>query len=528
MRPAPRHARRRELPGWLAWVVVAGLTGASLGLGFFDLTKRSLWLDEGYTWLTAVQNTKTIFAVARLQGWHLVPYYLLIHAMIAMFGDSSFVLRAPSVVAGALSVPLLYALVARLGGRLAGLYACTLFVCSEPLVFWQQNARDYALVVLFTVGSVLALVAGVQNEKVWPLIAWVVVTGIGCYTHPEVLFLVPPELIVAILWARSLRTRLLVGGVAAAGALASLPVLGQALHGVVYQTSPVGPPNYSSATEISSFLASATSSGAPADSLSHALLGITFVVVLIGVAQLASDLVDRGCQPENLGLALGLAWLVLPVLQAWIASETGRPSFLDRYVILSLPACSVVVALVVVRLEPRALGLFGVMYLTIFRAGLLVNSYHYPVDDYRSATKWILADARRGDCITFSSNPGRMLYDYYYKFYAKGGPWPVQVFPLAVDLAPPVVIRYVGLQAPQITYYQSLPFVAQASPYCQRIFVLTSHVGSPTGSAGYRLTYQSYEDLLSNLRHYYRLGPVRSLPGVAVSEWTRVHVAGRP
>ena len=118
------------------------LTGASLGLGFFDLTKRSLWLDEGYTWMTSAQNTKTIFAIARTQGWHQVPYYMLIHSMIALFGDSSFVLRTPSVIAGALSVPLLYALVNRLGGRLAGIYTCVLYVCSEPLVFWQQNARD--------------------------------------------------------------------------------------------------------------------------------------------------------------------------------------------------------------------------------------------------------------------------------------------------------------------------------------------------------------------------------------------------
>ncbi|HET6874824.1 MAG TPA: glycosyltransferase family 39 protein, partial [Acidimicrobiales bacterium] len=378
MRPAPRHARRRELPGWLAWVVVAGLTGASLGLGFFDLTKRSLWLDEGYTWMTSAQNTKTIFAIARTQGWHQVPYYMLIHSMIALFGDSSFVLRAPSVIAGALSVPLLYALVNRLGGRLAGIYTCVLYVCSEPLVFWQQNARDYALVLLFSIGSVLALVVGLQNEKIWAFLVWAAVTGIGCYTHPEVLFLIPPEMIVLVFWARSNRTRIIAGSLVAVGAVASLPVLGQAAHGGVYQLTPLLPPNYGSATEISSFLASAAGSSAPVNSVSHALLGITFAVVLVAVALLATDLVDRGCQPQNLGLALGLAWLVMPVLLSWIASDTGHPSFLDRYVILSLPACSVVLGLVAVSVRPRALGLFGVVYLTIFRAGLLVGSYHYP------------------------------------------------------------------------------------------------------------------------------------------------------
>ena len=526
-RPVP--LRKRDVPAWAAWSAVGALTVTSLVLGFFDLTKRSLWLDEGYTWLTSTQRVHVITQISRQQGYHLLPYYLLIHLMTSWFGASAFVMRAPSVVAGALAVPFLYLLVCRLGGRLAGIYAALLFVVSEPLVFWQQNARDYSLVVLFAVASTLAAVVAMQEERLWLLLVWAAVTGLGCYTHPEMLLLLPPQILVMLIWTPSWRACLAMIGLTAVGALLSLPVLGEAAHSNVYQLTFLSPPNHDSATEIATFLASATGSSAPVGAANHALLGIMFGIVVVGVGILGADLVDRGCTAANLGLGLSSAWLVVPPVLAWMAAETGHPDFLDRYVVLCLPAAAAVVALVMVRLTPRGLGAFLVVYLIIFRAGFLVQSYHWPVDDYRGATATILSMSQPDDCITFSSNGGRLLWDYYSaRMHAAGRPKPyvpAQVLPLARNGPPSVVLSFENLSVAQIDYSQRPLVVAIASTVCRRIFLLQSHAGSATGSAQNRQLAQSLSTLEANLRAYYQPATQVALGDVPVILWDRVRVA---
>lgn len=526
-----RHAqaiplRKRGLPAWFSWPAVALLTGASLFLGFFDLTKRSLWLDEGYTWITVIQPVKAIVAIAHQQGYHLLPYYLLLHALISQFGDSAFVMRAPSVVAGAATVPLMYLLVSRLGGRLAGLFASVLFVVSEPLVFWQQNARDYAFVVLFSVGSCLAAVVAVQEERFWMWLVWVVVSGLGCYTHPEMLLLLPPQIVVILAWARSWRTRWTLIGFTGAGALAALPILGEAAHSSVYQVTPLVPPNYGSATEIATFLASAAGTSAPVTAVNHALLGLTFAMVVLGVALLGADLVERGCTWENLGLGLSISWLVVPPILSWLASETGHPDFLDRYLILSLPATSAVMALVLARVRPRTVGVFGLAYLAIFRGGLVVQSYHWPLDDYRAATRTVVSAARPHDCITFSSNEGRALYDYYSARMVRASHGrflaPVQILPYAFNGGPSVVLTFNNLTDGQIAGAQTVQQVAVSTYYCQRMWLFQSHAGAPKGSPDSEYLYASLEALRANLLHYYR--PVEGVPfpGVGVFLYDRI------
>lgn len=535
-----RHApavplRKQDLPGWVAWPIVIGLTVGSALLGFFDLTKRSLWLDEGYTWITADQRLGTIVSISKTQGYHLLGYYLVIHAAIVLFGDTSFVMRTPSVLAAAISVPFVYLLVARLGGRLAALYATVLFVFSQPLVFWQQNARDYTFVVLFAVLSTLAAVVWLQSGRIWPLLGWVVVTGIGCYTHPEVLLLLPPQLIVLLAWARSLRTRLTLIGICALGALAIAPVLLEATTSSVYQVTPTNPPAYGSATEIATFLASAAGSTAPVTPVDHALLGITFAIAAIGLGILAFDVVDRGLTAANFGLGLSLAWLILPLVEAWVVSETGHPDFIDRYLMLSLPAAPAVIGLVLIRLRPKYLGAFVAAYLAVFHIGVLIPSYHYPHEEYREATAWVLEAAQKGDCITFTGNAGRVLFDYYATAdtantaVAAGRPGryyvPETVLPHIVGTDPKSVLLANEITVPELDFFQSPAAVAVAAEYCTRIFMYISHNGFAVGTPANEALYQSYVDLDKSLRTRYQPVEQKAFPAVTVVIFDRVHGA---
>jgi hypothetical protein len=54
--------------------MVVACTIVSVVLGLYDLSTRSLWLDEGFTWLYAAQSSSVVWQVAHVSGGHLFAY----------------------------------------------------------------------------------------------------------------------------------------------------------------------------------------------------------------------------------------------------------------------------------------------------------------------------------------------------------------------------------------------------------------------------------------------------------------------
>ncbi|KHK00689.1 glycosyltransferase family 39 protein [Desulfovibrio sp. TomC] len=84
-------------------------------------------------------------------------YYLIIHAVIDLFGHSDFYARLPAALAGAACAPLLYFLGKRLGGRACGIVAGAAVAVNLYQIDVSQQVRLYALFGALTLGAVLAL-----------------------------------------------------------------------------------------------------------------------------------------------------------------------------------------------------------------------------------------------------------------------------------------------------------------------------------------------------------------------------------
>src|SRR5205085_3992307 len=94
---APRHAGR-ESRVWDV-VVVAVPAVVAIALCLYELTTRSLWLDEAATVAIAGQHGSALWSAISHDGGNMLGYYALLHVLIAWFGDGTFVLRLPSVLA---------------------------------------------------------------------------------------------------------------------------------------------------------------------------------------------------------------------------------------------------------------------------------------------------------------------------------------------------------------------------------------------------------------------------------------------
>lgn len=117
------------------------------GLGFANLGVPSLWHDE----LVHVYVGKSLAEAGTAQLPSGAPYYsgalfnATLGVIIALFGDSEFAVRAPSVVCSVFNVLLLYLLVRRWAGRSVAITAALMLALSPWSVAWARQARFYSL-----------------------------------------------------------------------------------------------------------------------------------------------------------------------------------------------------------------------------------------------------------------------------------------------------------------------------------------------------------------------------------------------
>src|SRR5829696_2625739 len=113
---APAKSKALRTATLLA-IFVVGLV-----LRLYALGSESLWYDE--LWAVRIARMEPLELIRARLGDNNPPlYYLALHYWILLAGDSEFAIRLPSAIAGALAVPLIYAIGTLLFSRAAGLMA---------------------------------------------------------------------------------------------------------------------------------------------------------------------------------------------------------------------------------------------------------------------------------------------------------------------------------------------------------------------------------------------------------------------
>ena len=167
------------------WWCVGALTGLNFALTLIDLTSRSLWLDEVSTsWTIAGQHFPKFLSIDMIEigSGNMMAYYGALHFVIALFGDSTFWLRFPSVITGAATIPVLFLLGRRCGGNRVGLLAAMLGSVSLPLIFWSQNPRGYSAGAFLTALMALTFLRAIESTRTRDFVVWGIVSVVACYT----------------------------------------------------------------------------------------------------------------------------------------------------------------------------------------------------------------------------------------------------------------------------------------------------------------------------------------------------------
>lgn len=119
--------------------------------------RPSFWTDEAATASAVGRSWPELFTMlGRIDVVH-GAYYVIVKAVTDAFGISEITMRAPSVLAGAGTVFLTAVIGRRLGGPLVGLLAGLVLLFLPRFEYAATDGRSYALSVLFSTASVLAL-----------------------------------------------------------------------------------------------------------------------------------------------------------------------------------------------------------------------------------------------------------------------------------------------------------------------------------------------------------------------------------
>jgi 4-amino-4-deoxy-L-arabinose transferase-like glycosyltransferase len=120
-------------------------------------------------------------------------YYCLAWVWARIFGYGETALRSLSAIAGVLTVPVAYAAARKLISVRAGLIAAALTACSPLLVWYSQEARAYALLVLLTAASLLAFAYVLERPTGRSTAAWVICSALALATHYYAVVTIVPE-----------------------------------------------------------------------------------------------------------------------------------------------------------------------------------------------------------------------------------------------------------------------------------------------------------------------------------------------
>jgi hypothetical protein len=139
-------ARRRDV------AAVAALTVGGLVVRL--LASRGIWLDEATSVWQAQMPLPQLFDTLRTTDVHPPLHHLVLWATVRTFGTGELAVRLPSLLAATALIPLLYAAGRDIYDRRAGLAAAALASVAPFTVWYAQEARMYALFMLFALLAV--------------------------------------------------------------------------------------------------------------------------------------------------------------------------------------------------------------------------------------------------------------------------------------------------------------------------------------------------------------------------------------
>jgi mannosyltransferase len=345
----------RKLPAW--WPLLA-LTLLAAVLRFATLGEQSFWYDEAFTPVHVLHSGIGATWRAYLHSENTPPlWYALAWIDVRIFGDGAIALRLPSAIAGVLTVPVVWALSLELAGRpiedrpasgRRAAFVAAAIVAVNPLFVWySQEARAYALFVLFAALAMLCFVRLLNEPTRGRAVAFALSGALALLSHYFAVFLLVPMALWLLSDARARRLVLPALAAIAVVGLALLPLIStQGGHGTQW----IGRWALSSRLQAIPQYFLTGYSGAP---LGHGVELLVALPLVIGVVLGAWRLFTRA--PERLRRAVWISLSIagFGVLAPIVLVGFGADYLAPRNLVGAMVPVSVLIAMLFAAIDDR-------------------------------------------------------------------------------------------------------------------------------------------------------------------------------
>jgi hypothetical protein len=323
---------------------------------------QSLYGDEAWTYTDILgKSLRAVVINVHTGGENSPPLFFLLAYGTGKLGDLSVWIRLPSLVLGALTIPLLYLIGRETVGRIAGLLAGAIMALSPFSFFYGVEARPYATMAFFIALSTWALLRAVRTGLAGWWMLYTLAAVAAAYSHYTSVFVLVAQGVWSLWVCRDrLRSPVIAGAAALVAYAPWIPHLRGKDLAVIGLLHPLTTHNV--ITDLMRPIVGypyGPLSAIPTDVglglvIACALVGLAFVLRDAGASTAGGD--QRW--PDRFWLLVALA-LITPVGML-LYSELSTDLWLSRGLYGSVPAASMVLATLLLAI-PRPLGVGAVV-----------------------------------------------------------------------------------------------------------------------------------------------------------------------
>jgi len=381
------------------WIL--SLTILGLFLRLFQLGAWSFWHDEALTVLLARKLTSELIRITASDVHP--PLYFLLVKVFMIFGQSEFIIRLPSALCSVGSIFFIYLLGRDLFDERVGQVSALIIAISPLQLFYAQEARMYAQLLLLTIFSSWCFIRALRSDN----ILWWSLFTLGATLASYTAYFAFPVFLAMGLFVLLLDKRpkrilhfLLAIGIVALLYLPWIGVFFSQTRSVLDSYWIARPSPLTIFTTLSAFFVSYS-----LPSLWIAVsLAVTLLIIFVVLNDVRHALAESSVDTRSLGWLL--LWGFVPLLGTYVVSLV-RPIFQIRTVITASLAFYLLVAWGITRVRRRKLNLLLSLPTLVMMLVSVLNFYFNPSfakPPWRQAAYYVRERAQPGDVVLHTSD----------------------------------------------------------------------------------------------------------------------------
>jgi uncharacterized membrane protein len=405
-----RYSKNRgKITSYLLVLIIS----LAIFLRFYGIEHESLWNDElSSCYRSSFSTLSEVITKGVISDVHPPGFQILLFFVENFIGNSAFSLRLLPVIAGILTIPILFYVGRKLFDESTALLASAMLAVSPIHIWLSQEARPYAILIFLTTCSVYLLLNLISNlaqgkpNGIWNLIGFIL-TGIFLeYTHYFGLLAYLLEiLILGVVSLKNRKSILTILLVSIVPLLAYLPWIPSLLlqRGT---ESYIAPPEVSNVAIL--FF----------EYMGWSKILLAALIITLSTATIIYHIRQR--EIINMyKLVAPILWILLPLGVSLIISYLMIPVFTTRNMMIALPAVFLLfaAAIHIVFSNTRQRKIFGISICCYMVVSLVLVRKHYTEphrNQFREATTFVADNYNHDRTSIITAFTWNIAYFNYY------------------------------------------------------------------------------------------------------------------